>query len=45
MEKSWNLEIGTKSHGKVQEFDKPILNSHESALCGSFSKPNQLYVN
>ncbi len=42
MEKSWNFDIGAKSHGKVMEFDKQILNSHELApLCGSFSKSNQ----
>ena len=38
MEKSWNFEIWAKSHGKVMEFDKQILNSHELApLRGSLS--------
>ncbi len=42
MEKSWNVEIGAKSHGKVMEFDKQILNSHESApVRGSFSEFKQ----
>ncbi len=46
MEKSWNFEIGAKSHGKVMEFHKQILNSHESApLHGSFSNPTNMYVN
>ena len=42
MEKSWNFEIGVKSHGKVMEFDKQIVNSLESApLRDIFSKSNQ----
>ncbi len=42
MEKSWNFEIGAKSHGKVMEFDKQILNSHALvSLQDSFSRPNQ----
>ena len=42
MEKSWNFEIGAKSHGKVMEFDKQILISHKAAsLRDSFSKSNQ----
>ncbi len=41
VEKSWNFEIGEKSHGKAMEFDKQILNSRESAsLRDSFKKPN-----
>ncbi len=42
MEKSWNFELGAKSHGKVMEFEKQILNSDGSApLRGSLSKSNQ----
>ena len=39
MEKSWNFEIGAKSHGKVMEFDKQMINSYESVpLCTSLSQ-------
>ena len=39
MEMSWNFEIGAKSHGKIMEFYKQILNSHEPVLLrGGFSK-------
>ena len=39
MEKSWNFEIGAKSHGKIVEFDNLILHSYELApLCGTLLK-------
>ena len=42
MEKSWNFENGAKSHGKVMEFDKQILSSHElGPLRGSLSNSSQ----
>ena len=45
MEKSWNFEIGAKSHGKVMEFDsKFLILMNRRHYAAAFQTPTNMYV-